>query len=258
MKKNQSAFKNVLGRIGVNKLITFGLNIGLWKMVSKSSKLKSFIQKKMMRTYQDIDWEKTKAFSFGYYGPIFLNKEAVPSREKQSALKNELKEKLFEIREPRTQKQLINKVWFKEQLYEGQKTDILPDIVTDIGDFKYASSSSFPFSSPQLFSNPKTFKTGDHSMHGIFMAYGPDIKKGREIKNARIYDVAPTILRMFDIKAPEDMDGKILKDIFNENANFSNTKKKPAGNYTSQEERKDLTDRDEEKVKDRLKDLGYF
>ncbi|MFA5785059.1 MAG: alkaline phosphatase family protein, partial [Phycisphaerae bacterium] len=28
MKKNQSAFKNVLGRIGVNKLITFGLNIG--------------------------------------------------------------------------------------------------------------------------------------------------------------------------------------------------------------------------------------
>jgi len=49
-----------------------------------------------------------------------------------------------------------------------------------------------------------------HLMNGIFIAYGPDIAKGRKISGAQIYDIAPTILHMFGLPVPNDMDGKVL------------------------------------------------
>ena len=49
-----------------------------------------------------------------------------------------------------------------------------------------------------------------HEFEGIFIASGPNIKNLGEIKQAEIIDVAPTILKLYDIKKPEEMDGKII------------------------------------------------
>lgn len=258
LQKDHSFFKKLLSSIGVSKLISFGLNIGLWKIIKKSSKIKNFIQKKMMLTYQDIDWKKTKAFSYGYYGPIFINKNVVNSPQMQKTLKEEIKEKLLKIKIPQTDKPLIDDVWYKEDLYKGEMVDILPDLIINMGNFAYASSSSFPFSSPSLFSAPKTFKTGDHSFHGTFMAYGPDIKKGLEIKDAKIYDLAPTILYMFNIEPPDYMDGRILKEIFEENANFIAAEKKLSQEHASKQQGQNLSDDEKKIIEERLRNLGYF
>jgi len=52
-------------------------------------------------------------------------------------------------------------------------------------------------------------------MNGIFIAHGPDIKNtGESIGRARIIDLTPTILHMFNLEIPEDMDGKVLMNIF--------------------------------------------
>lgn len=53
------------------------------------------------------------------------------------------------------------------------------------------------------------------SGYGIFFAYGPNINQNHEIK-ARIYGIAPTILHMFGLPVPDDMDGRVLKEIFRE------------------------------------------
>ncbi|MFH1275559.1 MAG: alkaline phosphatase family protein [Candidatus Woesearchaeota archaeon] len=60
-----------------------------------------------------------------------------------------------------------------------------------------------------------------HSMDGIFMAYGPQIKKNYELKGANIWDVAPTILHMLNLPVPKDMDGKVLKDIYEEGSEIA-------------------------------------
>ena len=132
-----------------------------------------------------------------------------------------------------------------------------------MGDFSYACSSTFPFSSNEIFSEPKTFKTGDHTQYGIFMAYGNDIKKGKEIKNTTIYDIAPTVLHMFNIAIPRDMDGRVLREIFREDSEFVKpiTYQSNEGKYDKKEkatQQKTLTDKDEEKTKERLRDLGYL
>jgi len=43
---------------------------------------------------------------------------------------------------------------------------------------------------------------------------GPHIKRGYGIGRADIIDVAPTLLHLLEIPIPQDMDGKVLKDVF--------------------------------------------
>ena len=55
---------------------------------------------------------------------------------------------------------------------------------------------------------------GFHKMDGIFIAKGAGIRKGVEITGAEIIDMTPTILYMMGLPIPEDMDGKVLNNIF--------------------------------------------
>jgi tetratricopeptide (TPR) repeat protein len=53
----------------------------------------------------------------------------------------------------------------------------------------------------------------DHDPHGIFIATGPQIRKGAALEGASVLDVTPTLLHYLGIPVGRDMDGKVL-DIF--------------------------------------------
>ncbi len=59
---------------------------------------------------------------------------------------------------------------------------------------------------------------GNHTfqIHGLFIAYGEGIKRGHKIKNIRVEDITPTILRIYNLPPAEDMDGKPVFEIFTE------------------------------------------
>lgn len=50
--------------------------------------------------------------------------------------------------------------------------------------------------------------------HGIILIKGPNIKKGYKIQNAHIYDILPTLLYLLDLPVGKDMDGRVLKEVF--------------------------------------------
>lgn len=54
----------------------------------------------------------------------------------------------------------------------------------------------------------------EHSPYGIFVAMGPDIKKGETIYGAKVLDLTPTLLSLFDLPIGRDMDGRPLIEIF--------------------------------------------
>ena len=101
-------------------------------------------------------------------------------------------------------------------------------------------------------------KIAHHKRNGIFVAMGPGIVKGKTIKNAKIADLAPTILHLFGTRIPREMDGRVLTEIFQESAevgkrklNYIKEKDIKTGKFVSGIEDEDL-------VRERLKSLGYL
>jgi len=58
------------------------------------------------------------------------------------------------------------------------------------------------------------FEDGD-DVPGIFVAMGPGIKKGARVMGLpmSVFDIAPTILHLYDIAAPRQMQGRVLTEI---------------------------------------------
>ena len=54
----------------------------------------------------------------------------------------------------------------------------------------------------------------EHRTYGIFVAKGPGIQKGEVVHGASILDLTPTVLTCFGLPVGEDMDGKSLVTIF--------------------------------------------
>jgi hypothetical protein len=61
---------------------------------------------------------------------------------------------------------------------------------------------------------PPESSGGRHHPQGIFLAAGPGIRQGAVLDGARLVDVAPTILYALGLPVPEDMDGRVLTEVF--------------------------------------------
>ncbi len=101
--------------------------------------------------------------------------------------------------------------------------------------------------------------TGFHQKEGIIAIYGPHVKKSYRLKDASIFDVAPTILYILGFPVARDMAGKPLLDAFDESLVQSNPvsyiETYGASDTESSEEVVSTVD---EQIKENLKALGYI
>jgi arylsulfatase A-like enzyme len=104
---------------------------------------------------------------------------------------------------------------------------------------------------------PLTGWQGTHTREGIFIAHGPMVKSGVMVDNASILDVTPTLLHSFGIPIPNEMDGRIIKEIFRENYEVDT---KNVVNSLKEDKKDNLGLDEEEKalIEERLRKLGYF
>ena len=139
-------------------------------------------------------------------------------------------------------------IFKREEIYWGDKTSQAPDILFKINDHGCNVLSSTL--KGEIFSDNLPFKnkSGSHRNKGIFCAFGPDIKEGKKI-NAKIYDLAPTILHIFNVPIPSDIDGRVLIEIFKEDSEYA--KRKPK---LRKKEGLEIKSEDD-KLKDVIKDL---
>ena len=56
--------------------------------------------------------------------------------------------------------------------------------------------------------------SGSHRPIGIFIAAGPAFAAGKRLGEKTVYDVAPTILRLFDVPVAADFEGLAMEDAF--------------------------------------------
>jgi len=210
-----------------------------------------------------IDWTRTKAFfaSIPTQG-IFINvrKEGVngivnPGKE-YNELRDLIKKKLYEIKDPDTGEQAIQKVIFREEIYSGPEMEMAPDILFVSHDYGYLGRQLF--GAKKWIETSENLANGFHRMNGVFMAFGKNIKEGYKVEGAGLENIAPTILHAMGFPVPDDMDGEVLTSIMKDDwLKAHPVKIEPPDKFTGKD-RDVYSDDEEDVIKDRLAGLGYI
>jgi predicted AlkP superfamily phosphohydrolase/phosphomutase len=200
----------------------------------------------------NIKWGETRAWGrteddtcLVYINKEYFEKGSVKKEDYEKVREN-LINKIKEIKHPGTGEKIVNQIWKKEELYD--EDDEAPDIIFKIKQ-KYKGKDTFE--SRVFIDIPKKARIGWHTSKGIFIASGPNIKS-EKLDNAKLIDVAPTILAMYGIRG--EMDGRVL-DIFKKKPRIKEEKK---NKKEEKEDKNVFNNKDKEKIKERLKALGYM
>ncbi len=164
---------------------------------------------------QGVDWSQTKAYCVGLTG-IFLN---LKGREGQgivepgeaAALRAEIAEKLNGLKDDATGEVAINRAFDAHQIYRGPYKDEAPDLVIGYNKgYRVSWEAALGQPTDALFHDNLKAWSGDHIID-------PRLVPGVLFSNRRIAeesphitDLAPTVLDMFGVEVPGNMDGKPL------------------------------------------------
>ena len=121
-------------------------------------------------------------------------------------------ELLRHVKDPKTGERVFIDVFRREDYFTGPYVEDMPDIIFIPNKCYKVVWSDLPV---LFFDTYYEKEQGSHDFcfDGILIACGPNIKKGERV-DAKIYDIAPTILHIFGLPIPNDMDGRVLMEIF--------------------------------------------
>lgn len=194
-----------------------------------------------------VDWDRTTAVASNM-GPLYLNAEGAA----RDRLRDELVDRLSGLEHPKTGHALVDEVHVGEELYEGPYADNAPDLVIESGPNVYTSDAL----GPDEWYGDSGVWVGGNMPDGIFLFNGPSFRDDGLGEQARIVDLAPTLLHSMGVPVPNDVDGRVL-DVFapgTEPAERSIEYQSPIAWDGRQAE----SPAKNEEVEQRLADLGYM
>lgn len=217
-----------------------------------------------------VDWSRTRAYSGGMYGNIFLN---VKGREGQGivadseydALCAEIRSRLLELEDPDTGERVVEKVYRREEVYEGPWVAGAPDLLIHWKDYAYFTKKGID-KQGMIFSRDLTLDSssyphsGTHRLDGIFLAMGPQVRHATRLDDLRIVDVAPSVIYLLGDSIPQDMDGRVRTDLFDERFVQGNDPKyhQPTGPSATADSADLPSPEEDEELRRRLQSLGYL
>ncbi len=218
--------------------------------------------KRLFLSLDDVDWKRTKAFSVGNFGQVYLNvKEQRPDGIVSSAEYEDLRDSLaaaaLEFRDPADGNQVVRRVYKREEIFHGHSTGRLPDLIFHTDRARYVSFGHADFGSNKI-TEPSEGQTGHHHMVGVLGLAGPGIREAKTLAEASILDLAPTILHYLGLPVPSHMDGQVLESAFSEAFMRENPIVHHDTDISGENQDVGYTSDDEkELVLDRLRDMGY-
>jgi predicted AlkP superfamily phosphohydrolase/phosphomutase len=257
----------LLFRMGFNYSVLgrWVLRLGLGRRAKEVGRARrENLQRRLFLSLNDVDWSRSRVYSMGNFGQLYVNLAGrepqgivSPGREYEDLL-DDLIQRLQALVDPETGQPVIERVLRPEQVYDGPYTERAPDIMFFTRKMEYKAMGLSDFSSPHVF-DPIYGTTGHHRMNGILICRGPGIvKEGAWLEDARIHDLAPTILYLMGQSIPRGMDGRVLLDLFTPEfrqryvVTTSQDEKSPIGGNQPA-----YSEEEESQVRERLRALGY-
>lgn len=164
----------------------------------------------------EVDWEKTTAWGDGgYYARIFLN---IQGREPQGVIppdeyetfRDRVAEAIQAIPAPNGEP--LGTVIFKPQEIYREVRNVAPDLIVYLGNLAWRSVGSFGHGDIYTFENDTGPDDANHAVNGIYIYTPPEADLGgKRLPDCQLMDFAPTVLNLFGLPAPADMQGKVIQ-----------------------------------------------
>jgi len=242
--------RGLLDRAGIDtrRLLSIARGVGGDRVLAAGDSLSRFAA--------EIDWEHTQAYCHGT-NAIRLN---LKGRERQGSVEPadaervmaSLKARLEALRDPEGNR-CIRRVAAREELYDGPEVELAADLlIADHDDsvwFYYSEGEN-----PDRVFEPSGWASGNHEPDGIFAAWGPDVAPGR-VEGANVVDVLPTVFASMDEPIPDDVDGRVLHEVFRPERRVAPRWAEATAYHAVAGARDAATDRS---IEERLRGLGYL
>lgn len=213
-------------------------------------------------SFNDVDWSRTKAFSVGNFGQVYLNvkgqrPQGAVDPADYEAVRDAIIAAAKDLRDPADGSQVVPAVYRREEVFHGISAPRLPDLVLHTDRAKYVSFGHADFGSNRII-EPSTGQTGHHHMNGVIGLKGPGVRPGAKLTGASLLDPTPTILHYLGLPVPAYMDGRVLSEAFTDTFNAKNpitySQTGPGEGVGSDSV---YSEEEEEIVLQKLRDLGY-
>jgi predicted AlkP superfamily phosphohydrolase/phosphomutase len=168
------------------------------------------------------DWSKTRAFmlpSDHFQALLSLNLKGREPRgivepgSDADSLMEEIREQLLRIENLDTGKPAVAGVVKTADVYDGPNLLDLPDLVVQWAMDGPIERIRHP-EIGQISSEGFALRRAQHAPDGFLIAGGAGIAEGTELEGARTIDFAPTILHLLGQPVPDELDGRILRELF--------------------------------------------
>jgi predicted AlkP superfamily phosphohydrolase/phosphomutase len=164
--------------------------------------------------FDDVDWSRTRAYTMGLNG-LYLN---LKGREREGiiepganaeTLKDELRHKLDGLVDPASGRTGITGVFDCDSVYAGPYVDNAPDLIVGYGDgFRASWDSVMGKVTGQIFEDNLKAWSGDHCIDPRLVPGVLFCNRKISDEKPAIVDVAPTVLKLFGLALPGNLDGK--------------------------------------------------
>ncbi|WP_313692309.1 alkaline phosphatase family protein [Halorarum halobium] len=151
--------------------------------------------------FDKIEWDSTKVVGLAQ-GPIYIHDTEMDAGTYEE-LRAELIRELETLEDDETGQHPIQSVFSREEIYSGPYLEDAPDLVA-LDTPRYHNKGGI--GKQTLFGESEW--RGNNARQGLYIL-NDGAECGTRI-DAEIYDLAPTILELFDVSIPEEMDGEVL------------------------------------------------
>jgi predicted AlkP superfamily phosphohydrolase/phosphomutase len=182
------------------------IHINEWLVSEGYLSLNEYPSRPVSMNELDIDWTRSRIWSFGKYGALYINLEGRESQgcvrqEEIEAVIDEVTDHLGGIQDGNGQNLPIKTV-LKGEVQFGPYAEYGPDIFIDVGAINWGTTD--------MIGSGEITSTGSRSLsygdQGYFCCFGPDIPAAGEIKGLSVLNIASTVMDIMGLDIPQEME----------------------------------------------------
>lgn len=164
--------------------------------------------------FLNTDWSRTKAYAIGL-NALYINQRGreaegiISAGPEKEALVREIASQLERLVDPKTGERPVLRAYAAKDIYRGSYVDDAPDIIVGYNQgYRVSWASPLGRIPKDIFEDNMEKWSGDHCMDSSVIPGILLMNQKIKAPSPALYDLTPTILKIFGINSPKDMIGK--------------------------------------------------